>query len=59
VVGLHFSVTFVQGKILAGLTWRRNKPALLQQTEGIRVLPHFGDFAMSKAIRVANLPIHW
>jgi hypothetical protein len=41
--GLHFSATECQGKVLAGLSWRRNHAKLLQQTQVVIVGPLFDD----------------
>ena len=38
-----------QGKVLSGLSWRRNSAELFQQTDSIRVLPNFGDFAHERS----------
>jgi hypothetical protein len=34
---LHFSAPFVQGRVLAGLPWRRNQLELLQHPQAVKV----------------------
>src|SRR2546421_1450704 len=56
--GLRFFSYDVQGKVLAGLSRHRDHPQLLQQTEGICVLPHFGNLALSEAVGVRTRNHH-
>src|SRR6266851_3048807 len=46
---LHFTATNCQGKVLAGLSWRRNHAKLLQQTRVVIVAPEFDALAIGEA----------
>ncbi len=57
-VGLHFSVTNCQGKVLSRLSWRRDNAKLVQQIQVVTIEPWFDSLAVYDTVNEHPRPAH-